>query len=707
LTVWPFFHSVGGWLARSGALPQYVGPLRAPIDVLHDIVVVHSCSSPRSHLSEANTRAPSLVILGNDAVLAARPASPVQLAHACLALGYDGVVPASWGDELVADAAMHRLEHRHAGPALLCSCPHVSRRVLHVGAELQPFLVSLVAPPVAAARYLRALWEPSRIRLTFVGRCPGASDDAIDARISPQELLGIIQERGISLEAQPQVFEEVIPPDRRRYHSTPAGIPHAERLRDRCGRELVELRARELSTELAEYLLADSDVVLDANASLGCACSGATSCATPRDARVAIGALEPPRAHAPILVELERAMSLDLPMPTLEREVREIVPNVEPRILTSAAAEPVAEAQSDVSTPSVAEAASGEIATVAADGTTDAVHAADTPDRSRVMDDMPIEDVAASVAEAVTDAVAATVPGVVSDAVIESLSGTAQEDPDAQPLDQRRPSQRFIVRRRPGERPRRVGFTSVDRLRTPEPASQAIMPAMPEPSSQDLTPVDAVADASTNGRSTTEGDDEPQSGVSSEMETLRLAAERALAPFIASVQAMEQPADDASSEQAPRSIATAPLADSRRLDVATPIAVAREPGVTARDPETMAANDGIDSPTGENVYSGPVRDASSASAPTPPWAESGPTLKTIASRRPTPVMNASVAATGEIRTARPKPNASRVIITPPHPSKSRKGVIAGIAIILLAGGWLAFSTGFAARLVDAVQLLGR
>jgi hypothetical protein len=43
---------------------------------------------------------PSLVILGTDAVLAAAPATPVQLAHACLAAGYGAAVPASWGDEL-------------------------------------------------------------------------------------------------------------------------------------------------------------------------------------------------------------------------------------------------------------------------------------------------------------------------------------------------------------------------------------------------------------------------------------------------------------------------------------------------------------------------------------------------------------------------------------------------------------------------------
>ena len=52
-------------------------------------------STPDSHPS-------SVVVLGADAVLAALPATPVQLAHACRALGYDVAFPASWGDEVVA-----------------------------------------------------------------------------------------------------------------------------------------------------------------------------------------------------------------------------------------------------------------------------------------------------------------------------------------------------------------------------------------------------------------------------------------------------------------------------------------------------------------------------------------------------------------------------------------------------------------------------
>ena len=47
-----------------------------------------------------------IVILGTDAVLAALPATAVQLAHACIEAGFINVIPASWGDELIAAALL-------------------------------------------------------------------------------------------------------------------------------------------------------------------------------------------------------------------------------------------------------------------------------------------------------------------------------------------------------------------------------------------------------------------------------------------------------------------------------------------------------------------------------------------------------------------------------------------------------------------------
>src|SRR3972149_2302342 len=47
----------------------------------------------------------TILVVGNDTVIEALPARPIQLAHACGRAGFDLVVPLSWGDQLVAEAA--------------------------------------------------------------------------------------------------------------------------------------------------------------------------------------------------------------------------------------------------------------------------------------------------------------------------------------------------------------------------------------------------------------------------------------------------------------------------------------------------------------------------------------------------------------------------------------------------------------------------
>src|SRR5690348_13645363 len=110
-----------------------------------------------------------IVILGTDALVAALPATPVQLAHACMRAGFANVIPASWGDELIASAVLKRLPRFEGGPAIQCSCPIVAHRLLSVGGDLRPAMVTVVAPPVAVARYVRALSQPTPTRITYVG----------------------------------------------------------------------------------------------------------------------------------------------------------------------------------------------------------------------------------------------------------------------------------------------------------------------------------------------------------------------------------------------------------------------------------------------------------------------------------------------------------------------------------------------------------
>lgn len=279
----------------------------------------------------------SVAILGNDAVLAARPATAVQLAHACQRAGFDAAVPASWGDELVAAESARQLRARGDGAAILCACPYVETRLLAPGPDLAPLLVPVVAPPVAAARYLRELYAERPVRVTYVGSCPGAAADvhsatpAIDEQLAPAEFLRVLEARGVVLGEQPTVYDSVLPPDRRRYCSLPGGVPTPPSLwaSERTPRTLVEIESEDYKAELAQQILAHRRALIDLAPRLGCACSGASSATPHSSARAMVLATEPPRAMGPIVeassrLELARriapppARPAGSPLPTSE-----------------------------------------------------------------------------------------------------------------------------------------------------------------------------------------------------------------------------------------------------------------------------------------------------------------------------------------------------------------------------------------------------
>jgi hypothetical protein len=241
------------------------------------------------------------IILGADAVLAAQPASPVQLAHACQALGFELAAPATWGDELIAESCLEQLAVYEHSAAVMCSCPLVTERLTRSSALLEPFMLTFVSPPVATARYLRAVFSGRRLHITYAGACPGADDESIDARMLPAKLLDAFVDNGISVTAQPNCFDALVPLDRRRFYSLPGGVPSHAQVERLAQRTLVELNGDDAVLELAQQLMEQSPALLDLAAPLGCACAGAGAHGARGHAGAGLLTLEPPRARQKVL----------------------------------------------------------------------------------------------------------------------------------------------------------------------------------------------------------------------------------------------------------------------------------------------------------------------------------------------------------------------------------------------------------------------
>ena len=241
------------------------------------------------------------IILGADAVLAALPASPVQLAHACQALGFQLAAPATWGDELIAESCLEQLVGYEHPSAVMCSCPLVTQRLTRSSTALEPFMLTFTSPPVATARYLRSAFSGQALHITYAGSCPGADDESIDARLRPSDLLDAFLEHDIVVGAQPNCFEALVPLDRRRFYSLPGGAPTRDHLERVALRELIELTGDDVVLELTQQLIDQTPALLDLAPALGCACAGAGEHAVGGNARAGLLTLEPPRARQRVL----------------------------------------------------------------------------------------------------------------------------------------------------------------------------------------------------------------------------------------------------------------------------------------------------------------------------------------------------------------------------------------------------------------------
>lgn len=214
-----------------------------------------------------------VIVLGNDAVLAARPATPTQVARACLELDFDLVVPVSWGEELLAMRVVEAT--RGPGPAavVVAHCPFVAE-ALRADASPHSAPWTGVAPPVAAARYVRAAFADREVRVTYAGRCPGATAPDVDERVLPEVLLGRLVDGGVVPDEQPDWFDAAIPPDRARYASLPGGIPAAGVLAAATGAELREAAPATLDAVSRPGPEAGCRVI-DLEVATGCVCARA------------------------------------------------------------------------------------------------------------------------------------------------------------------------------------------------------------------------------------------------------------------------------------------------------------------------------------------------------------------------------------------------------------------------------------------------
>jgi hypothetical protein len=151
----------------------------------------------------------------------------------------------------------------------------VSDRLAKHAAVLDEAILWLVAPPVAVARYVKALDPERPVHVTYAGGCPGVIDSSIDAVISPFELLAGIASRGIDINNQPRVFENIVPADRRRHASSPGGLPDQNFLWESSNYRVVQPSGADFSTRVAQLLLGDDRVLIDIAPTVGCLCRAA------------------------------------------------------------------------------------------------------------------------------------------------------------------------------------------------------------------------------------------------------------------------------------------------------------------------------------------------------------------------------------------------------------------------------------------------
>ncbi|MFQ5679496.1 MAG: diguanylate cyclase [Gemmatimonadota bacterium] len=260
----------------------------------------------------------AILVMPGEAFVFFYPAGPEQVINACHAAGFRELHFELIGDELVALEYMRlwrentekRTWIRSTHPLVVEYC-----RALHP--DLLPYLTPVITPAMACARYLRHVHATQEVELVYAGLdAPGPTGhDEFAEILSLSQLDRLLAERGTPPGDQPFLLQTV-PPERRRYLSTPGGLPlpmlDQERASSRHFRKLRGLYAlagvsRQLRDETSRLGFID---ILPFESALAHPALG------PREElfwrREIMELVEPPRAESPVIA----------PPPELDLSVR-------------------------------------------------------------------------------------------------------------------------------------------------------------------------------------------------------------------------------------------------------------------------------------------------------------------------------------------------------------------------------------------------
>jgi diguanylate cyclase (GGDEF)-like protein len=153
------------------------------------------------------------------------PETPEQVINACYAAGFRSVYRGVIGDELVAAEYLKLWDDESWGTLIRSTDPVVVETITSLYPELVPYLAPVTSPPVAEARYLRALYD-TELQIVYAGICPPVGMPELDAGITFHDLEQLFKLRGVNVSSMATFFTR-IPEERRRHLSTAGGLPLA------------------------------------------------------------------------------------------------------------------------------------------------------------------------------------------------------------------------------------------------------------------------------------------------------------------------------------------------------------------------------------------------------------------------------------------------------------------------------------------------